>query len=220
MEEIDYLKLYTLQDEILKIMSQLKNDFYLTGGTALHRFYYDARYSDDLDFFVKNGKNFNEDVEEVIDELVLKNYSVSRDVNSRDFYRIKVNNFLQIDFVNDRIYRYGKSNIIDNIRVDNKINILANKINTIVSRDEEKDVFDLFCLIYHEEFNWKNILKISNEKSIVEKDILIYRLQSFPLVWIDKIKKVKNIEISKDKINILCDDILYENDNSMVKQER
>ncbi|MDQ7060749.1 MAG: nucleotidyl transferase AbiEii/AbiGii toxin family protein [Sulfurimonas sp.] len=50
-KNINYKELYLLQDEILEIIIKLENNFYLTGGTALHRFYYDARYSDDLDFF-------------------------------------------------------------------------------------------------------------------------------------------------------------------------
>jgi len=213
---IDYNTLYALQDDILKIVLELENDFYLTGGTALHRFYYGARYSDDLDFFVTNGKTFNEDVEELVSELIIQNHQVVRDVNSRDFYRVTVDKLLQLDFVNDRVYRYKKSNIIDGMRIDNKINILTNKINTIVNRDEEKDIFDLFCLIYHEEFNWKDILDIANKKALIEKDILIYRIKNFPLIWLDKIKKIKNIDITREKIDILCDDILNEKSNSLV----
>lgn len=179
-KEIDYKKLYQLQDKVLKINATLENDFYLTGGTALHRFYYNARYSGDLDFFVTNGQNFNEDVEELIEELK-KTYQVVRNVSSRDFYRVTVDSLLQVDLVNDRVYRYKKSNIINGFKIDNKINILTNK------------------------------------KAIVEKDILIYRLKTFPVKWIDKIKKIRDIDIIKEKIDILCDDILNEKENSLYK---
>ena len=50
-EKIAYKKLYDLQDRVLGIVFSREHDFYLTGGTALHRFYYNLRYSDDLDFF-------------------------------------------------------------------------------------------------------------------------------------------------------------------------
>ncbi|MCD4795127.1 MAG: nucleotidyl transferase AbiEii/AbiGii toxin family protein [Bacteroidales bacterium] len=33
--------------------------FYLTGGTALVRFYLNHRYSEDLDFFVNKRKKYN-----------------------------------------------------------------------------------------------------------------------------------------------------------------
>lgn len=216
---IDYQSLYHLQDEILKLVSKLDNVFYLTGGTALHRFYFNARYSDDLDFFVTNGDNFNEDVGEVIEELKKEAYTITEDVKSRDFYRITVNNLLQLDFVNDRVYRYKKSNIINGIKVDNKINILTNKVNTVINRDEEKDIFDIFCLAYNEDFNWNEILNIANKKAVIEKDILIYRLKSFPLEWLDKVKKIKNIEITKVEIDTMCDDILNEKENSLTKKQ-
>ena len=214
-KNIDYKKLYELQDKILALVSKLDNVFYLTGGTALHRFYYDARYSDDLDFFVTNGENFNEDVVEIIEEIANQGYNISRDVSSRDFCRVTVSNLLQLDFVNDRVYRYKKSNIIDGFKIDNKINILTNKINTIINRDEEKDIFDLFCLVYSEDFNWEEILKIANKKAVVEKDVLIYRLKSFPLEWLERIKKIKEIKITKNDIDRLCSDILNETNNSL-----
>ena len=217
-KNIDYKKLYILQDKVLKLVSKLDNDFYLTGGTALHRFYFNARYSDDLDFFVTNDINFNEDVDEIIETLIDQKYNIIEDVKSRDFCRITVNNLLQLDFVNDRVYRYKKSNIINGIKIDNKINILTNKINTIINRDEEKDIFDLFCLVYEENFNWAEIFKIANKKAVIEKDIFIYRLKSFPLEWLLRIKLIKDINITKDDIDILCDDILNELDNSLKRE--
>ncbi len=216
-KDIDYKRLYKLQDRVLALVSSLDNDFYLTGGTALHRFYFDARFSDDLDFFVTNGVSFSEDVDEVIEELKKDGYGVKEDVKSRDFCRVTVDNTLQLDFVNDRVYRYKKSIIINQIRIDNKINILTNKINTIINRDEEKDVFDLFCFAYYEEFNWAYVFEIANKKAVVEKDIFIYRLKSFPLEWLKRVKHIKNISITKEDIETLCDDLLNNVDNSLYK---
>ena len=76
-KSIDYKELYLLQDEVLALVASLDNIFYLTGGTALHRYYFNARYSDDLDFFVTNDMSFNEDVESVIGELREQNYKCS-----------------------------------------------------------------------------------------------------------------------------------------------
>ena len=216
MGEIEnYQSLYHLQDKVLLLVSKLDNEFYLTGGTALHRFYYNHRYSDDLDFFVTNGQNFNEDVAEVIEQLKEESYDVVENVKSRDFYRVTVNDFLQLDFVNDRVYRYGKSKIIDGVKVDNKLNILTNKINTIVNRDEEKDVFDLFCLAYNESFNWNDVFEIANKKAVVEKDIFIYRLKSFPLEWLKRIKIIEDVKITENEVNILCDDLFNNADNNL-----
>ena len=59
MQEEYYLnKLYPLQDRVLRIIETQNQGFYLTGGTALSRFYLNHRYSDDLDFFVNNIDDF------------------------------------------------------------------------------------------------------------------------------------------------------------------
>ena len=204
---LDYQELYLLQDEILNLMSSIENDFYLTGGTALHRFYFGARYSDDLDFFVSNGKNFNEDVEEFYDALIEQNYKTSRIVDSRDYYRFVVDEKLQIDLVNDRVFRYKKSQFVNGIRIDNDINILTNKICAILNRDEEKDIFDLFCFVYFKDFHWGDIFENANKKQTIQKDIFIYRLKTFPLFWLNKIKSIKEVEIKEEMIERICDDI-------------
>lgn len=146
-------------------------------------------------------------------------YSLSHLVSARDFHRVLVNDLLQLDFVNDRVHRQGKSNIIGGIRVDNKVNILANKVTAIIGRDEGKDVFDLFYLARHEEFSWDNILRIANKKSMVEKEILMNRLSSFPLQWLEKIKMKEHFEISKSMLNQLCNDIIIGQNNSFYKSK-
>ena len=216
-KEIDYQKLYTLQDEVLAIVFALENSFYLTGGTALHRFYYNYRYSDDLDFFSYNDTLFGESVNEVIDTLIEKRYALNHTVQSKDFHRLMIDDLLQLDFVNDRVHREGKSIIINGMRVDNRVNILANKVTAIIGRDEEKDFFDLFSLAQNELFNWKNILEIANKKSVIEKEMLIHRLESFPLVWLKNIKVIDGITITKEMVNELVNDILLEQDNSLKK---
>jgi predicted nucleotidyltransferase component of viral defense system len=62
-------KLYPLQDKILRIVASTKNNFYLTGGTALSRFYLNHRFSDDLVFFVNGESDFLLQVDEVINKI-------------------------------------------------------------------------------------------------------------------------------------------------------
>jgi len=153
----DYTILYKLQDEILSLVKSLDNDFYLTGGTALHRFYFDFRYSDDLDFFVSNANSINEEFNEIIDILHEKNYTIKIQINARDMKRIFINDILQVDFVNDRVYREGKSNYLDGVRVDNLYNILANKLSALYDREEPKDIFDILSISQNTFFDWKDI---------------------------------------------------------------
>ena len=168
-----------------------------------------------MDYSRLYALQFGEDVYLLTEALKSAGFDLKNEVKSRDFYRVIIDGILQVDFVNDRVYRYGKSDIFKGYRVDNKINILANKLSAIVGRDEEKDIFDLFSLSYHESFNWKEILGIANKKSIVEKDILIYRLKNFPLSWLERIKTIKKMSITKEQVEQLCDDILYDRENSL-----
>lgn len=215
---IDYKHLYALQDKVLAVVFALENSFYLTGGTALHRFHYNARYSDDLDLFASSDDLFGESINEILDELGGK-FRLNHSVKSRDFHRVLVNDSLQLDFVNDSVYRSGKSDIIGGIRVDNKINILANKVTAIIGRDEGKDVFDLFCIATHEEFSWKDILSIANRKAVFEKEVLIERLSNFPLNWLDNLKTIEQFEITKQMLKQICNDILLRQKNSFNKPE-
>jgi len=214
-KEIDYYRLYSLQDRVLEIVFGLENSFYLTGGTALHRFYYNLRYSDDLDFFSNNDMVFSESVTEILDSCYKNGIEYQRVVQAKDFQRVIIEDLLQLDFVNDRVHREGKSNVITGFRIDNKLNILTNKIVAVLNRDEEKDIFDLFAISYNESFNWGPVLEISNKKALVDRGFLIERLNEFPLEWLSNLKIIKSIGITKETISRLCEDILNETENSL-----
>ena len=137
-------------------------------------------------------------------------------LRTKYFLRIKIVQ-LKIDFVNDRVYRYGKSNITNGISVDNVCNILANKLTAVLGRDEEKDVFDIvsICLMY--DFNWIDILQAAHEKESFEDYILVERLKSFPLDWIANLKLIKKMMITSQTIEIICSDIKEKSKNSLVR---
>jgi len=216
-EKIAYKKLYDLQDRVLGIVFSREHDFYLTGGTALHRFYYNLRYSDDLDFFSMNDAVFSENISVILNSFQDNEIEYHKLVQERDFQRVVVQDLLQLDFVNDRVYREGKSNVINGMRIDNKLNILTNKIVAIMNRDEEKDIFDLCALSYNEEFNWGEILSIANKKALIERSFLIERLMDFPVEWLSKLKTIAEIKIDKNILSRICEDILSESDNSLYK---
>ena len=146
-----------------------------------------------------------------------KNFNVETAVNAKDFLRIKIEN-LKIDFVNDRVYRYGKSTVQNGVSVDNVYNILANKLTAVLGRDEEKDVFDIVCIWLMYDFNWADILQSAHKKENFEDYILIERLKSFPLEWIKNLKLIKKTDITDKMIDIICSDIKEKNGNSLVRK--
>lgn len=214
-QDLDFNKLYRIQDKVLSILFGLDNSFYLTGGTALHRFYYNMRYSDDLDFFSQQDPHFHEFIEQFLFTLREKKIVFTRKARSRDFSRIMVQDYLRVDFVNDYVYREGISRIFDGFRIDNVINILTNKIGALTDRDEAKDFFDLFAIAYHENFSWADILKIADKKAPVDKDQISYRIETFPMSWLNKIKTIKPLTVTETDISRLLSDLREEKENSL-----
>jgi len=205
--------LHQLQDIALNTVNNLRNDFYLTGGTALNRFYYPVRNSEDLDFFMPHSINFRYNIDEILNILHEKNHlTIMKHVDEMDFKRFFINNILQIDFVNDRVYKEGPIIIKDNIRLDNIKNILANKITAILSRDETKDVCDLTTIALNNTVNWKEIIDIAQKKEIFDISFFIERLASFPLEWFDvgiKFINQNNLLFFKKKFPDVVNEIIF-----------
>ncbi len=54
-----------------------------------------------------------------------------------------------------------------------------------MGRDEPKDVFDLYTLFCHAGLDWESVLAASGKKCAFEKEVLEYRLNSFPVHLVD-----------------------------------
>ena len=191
MGKIDYQKLYRLQNKILALVFAEETEFYLTGGTCLNRFYFEKRYSDDLDLFTNFSETFAYSAREIIDRLKKSNFTPKRLVDSKDFIRINVsedNVRLQVDFVNDRVKRFGDFVHRNGYILDNPLNILSNKITAIIGRDNPKDIFDIYLISQNYTFDWSEILDNAREKLHFQKEDLLYRLQSFPISLLKKLK--------------------------------
>lgn len=201
-------ELYPLQDKVLKILDALKSDFYLTGGTALSRCYFDHRYSDDLDLFVNKDPKFLAKAEKVVSELE-GGFSVNVSIRSDELFSIEVDRKLKIDLVNDVAYQVGgtKECLIYS-KVDSEINILSNKISAIISREEPKDVVDIWIIVKNNEIDWEKIFVDVSSKAVgIFPPSVARKLDTFPVRLLDKINWVeenkpslKEFQISIDKI--------------------
>jgi len=186
METLDYSALYRIQDRVLKIFFEADTNFYLTGGTCLNRFFFEKRYSADLDLFSNENNLFREDVRILLDALAANGCIYEVMVDTRDFVRLLAEFKLKVDLVNDRVYRFGKSaRTPEGIVLDNIQNIAANKICAVLGRDEPKDVFDLYTLFCNAQMDWAMVFAASEKKCALDKEVLKYRLNSFPLDLVD-----------------------------------
>ena len=205
--------LYPLQNKVLKLIDELQTSFYLTGGTALSRCYFNHRYSDDLDFFVNKDLNFAKASEQILSNL-MKNFEVEKIIKTESYISIKVDKILKIDLVNDVQFRYGelKKKIIFS-NVDNVKNILSNKLSALISRDEAKDVVDIWVIAKNNKIDWKDIFLSANSKAVgIFPPDIAKRLIEFPIVLLDRIKWVENkkptIKDFQTDLNSICDSLL------------
>ncbi len=220
--DIDYKKLYRLQDKFLVWWAKLKQPFYLTGGTALGRFYLDHRYSDDLDFFVNSDPEYSSRIA-IIRKEVVKEFQVNIEeaLFSEDFTRLYIEEEdvrLKIEFVNDVEYYYDKPMKYLYGLVDTPINIMTNKLTAIVGRDEPKDMFDIIHLAQNYSFNWKDIFLHAKHKAIINEIDVEQRLISFPTEWLKQINCI-DLQINLDDYHKLqtriANDFLLGSDNSL-----
>jgi len=149
--------LYPLQDGVMSILQQSGTDFFLTGGTALSRVYYNHRYSDDLDFFINQSKTYDDQLDKVLALLHENGYTWdihNEYTRAENFTTLKVkkdsDTLLKLDFVNDLVPHYGE--IIETklfYRTDSIRNMLSNKLSAIF-RYAAKDVADIREIALHE----------------------------------------------------------------------
>lgn len=173
--------LYPLQDKTLAVLARVPVPFYLTGGTALSRGYYHHRYSDDLDFFVNRDDQFSRYIEKIINELD-KHFEIKVDLKTQSYVKVIVDKILKVEWVDDVAYRFGELQTMKLYpKVDNVLNILSNKISAILSRDEAKDVVDLWVISKNNKIDWRAVFTDAGHKAGgMFPPELVKRLDSFP----------------------------------------
>jgi predicted nucleotidyltransferase component of viral defense system len=200
MAALNYTDIYALQDKVLAVIFSTETTFYLTGGTCLNRFYHNRRYSDDLDLFTNENALFRDDLRVLLDTLTSASLLYAIQVDTRDFVRLFIEERLQIDLVNDRVYRYGKSIRSPlGIVLDNELNICANKLCAIIGRDDPKDMFDLYTIFKKGKIDWKTVITAAAKKCVLDPEVLEYRLSSFPVELLDLLAVVDPSTVSEMK---------------------
>jgi predicted nucleotidyltransferase component of viral defense system len=90
--EKDYNKLYQLQDKFLSWWLTLDLPFYLTGGTALGRFYLNHRLSEDLDFFINADNRYQQYMAIIKNKMAGKfNVDIQQSLFTEDYSRFFIN---------------------------------------------------------------------------------------------------------------------------------
>jgi predicted nucleotidyltransferase component of viral defense system len=201
----------------MNIISQSDTDFFLTGGTALSRAYYNHRYSEDLDFFLSKSQTYDEQLDKIF--ALLRENGFSWD-EENDYSRVEYfttfkvrkdsDTLLKLDFVNDRVPHYGeitKTNIF--YRTDSVRNILSNKLSAIF-RYAAKDIVDIREIALHETIDWSTAIQEARQKEAGLELIYISEILSgMPKSEFDTISWTKKPDWDefKNDINKILQDI-------------
>ena len=222
----DYNKLYLLQDNFLAWWVTLGLPFYLTGGTALGRFYLNHRLSEDLDFFINADTQYSHYIAELKNKITSRfAVNIQQSLFSEDFTRFFITDedtFLKIELVNDVDYYSGKPAAYKYGKIDRPLNILANKLTAIVGRDEPKDIFDIIHISLNYSFNWLDIFEHAKQKAVINELDVEQRLVSFPLEWLDNVNWLNiplNLETSRTMLSQIADDFFLGKPNSLGKNQ-
>lgn len=139
-----------LKRDFLRAWFAQEERFFLTGGSALGLFYLDHRRSYDLDLFTSHevdGKEVRNLVQRVAAQIEAECAPVR---TAPDFHRFRLTRGDEreiVDVVVDRAPQLDPEKAsFDGIRVDTLREITANKLTTLLSRTELKDVVDLYFL--------------------------------------------------------------------------
>ena len=207
-------------------MKELNLPFYLTGGTALSRFYFHHRFSDDLDLFVNADEKYTSYVEKLISYLEKNKSSLGISINYERLTKsenhtqlfLSANEVeLKIDMINDIAVYFGEFEIDKELgKIDNWRNILSNKVSALF-RFEIKDYVDIWIISKNKKFNWREILLEAKQKEAGVDPVEIFNLfTSFPFENLGLIKWSSSFdskEIEKD-FSAIAGDIFHGRDNS------
>jgi hypothetical protein len=137
------------QREILTAFFEREDRFFLTGGAALAGFYLGHRETKDLDLFTTDD-HLEEGVAALAAIVRERGASIEAIQTAPDFRRFLVrrgNESLVVDLVREWAPQiYPEKRVFHGVRVDPPEEILANKLCTLLSRSEIRDLVDVRAL--------------------------------------------------------------------------
>lgn len=140
----------------------LKDNFYLTGGTALAAFYLQHRYSEDLDFFSEREVDMiNLDASVVklktFPGVVKVDFEQSYNRNLIFFHFKKI--VLKTEFTFFPFPRIEKGEAQYGLSIDSLLDIAVNKLFTIYQRSAARDYIDLYFICKENKFEISDLIK-------------------------------------------------------------
>lgn len=142
-------RLSNLQQQVLLCFFRKTRSFFLTGGAALAAYHLGHRTTDDLDLFTATA-DLDEGVSvlrSVADEMGASIQALRTSPDFRRFLLSLRGEGVVVDLVHDRAPQIHPEKLDrDGVLVDPAAEILANKLCTLLSRGEVRDLVDVLFL--------------------------------------------------------------------------
>jgi hypothetical protein len=142
-------RLSVLQRDIVRALAQRDCGFFLTGGGVLVGFVLGHRTTDDLDLFTTDDSAMAqaETLARALGAAVgAELEALQTTPDHRRYLFSRGSDSTRVDFVRDRGLQLLDKPVRDGVPMDRVEEIIANKITTLASRSEIRDVVDLYCL--------------------------------------------------------------------------
>ena len=144
-------RLTPLQKDLLRCFFRLESRFFLTGGAALAGFHLGHRETHDLDFFAPSSdERILDDGDAALARAAAEiGGGVEHVTTAPDFRRRKVTRgdaSVIVDLIRDRTPQIAEKQVIAGAIVDPPREIFANKLCTLLSRSELRDLVDTLLL--------------------------------------------------------------------------
>lgn len=177
-------KLSPLQRDLLREFFAREKSFFLTGGAALAGFYAGERETEDLDFFSPPGADLDGAERALLAAASACGAEARAQRTSPDFRRSLVVRGVEsslVDLVIDRAPMLeSEKREIDGVRVDSLREIAANKICTLVGRNESKDLHDLRALLQQGIILEAAVADAAVKEAGADAGTLAWVLETFP----------------------------------------
>ena len=149
--------------ELVSQEKQITKNFYLTGGTALAEFYYQHRYSEDIDLFTEKSevdpKLPEAFIKKFAPKLGIANWQRSQMLGLFSFLLVYKNGSkLKVDFNYYPFLRIEKGSKFKDLQIDSIHDIAANKLHTIFMKPRPRDYVDLYFILKQENFELEKLI--------------------------------------------------------------
>jgi len=163
--------LTSLQKRFIALLAKNKNlreQFYLTGGTALAAYYLKHRYSEDLDFFGHSNIDIlalDVFLKEYKTTLKIKKIDFQQSFNRNIFFLHTTKGILKVEFTYFPFDPVEKPMIKDGIYIDSLLDIAANKAFTISQNPRARDFIDLYLILKkYRMLSFHQLIKLARSK--------------------------------------------------------